>query len=230
MLPVGAATGFPFGFAMDEGAKISLLPPNDADVDQARVAAAPLLRPWKISLAAGDKAWPDACDLTAISQLHELFPAIVSLQGKPVGTKGESTKLVGPATTTPNYVRCRWSLKTTFAAAGFAPSWVGVYLDEVDASSPTSYSQDLAQQKTFAAMGHDVSYPWEFADYPSLEHGVKCFDDGTELQCLKDDAFYWVLGQKVTGGPQPNSDNAVWVDQVEIPLAEVIGAELSTSP
>jgi hypothetical protein len=29
-LPVGATTDFPFGYALDEGAKISLLPPNDA--------------------------------------------------------------------------------------------------------------------------------------------------------------------------------------------------------
>jgi hypothetical protein len=229
-LPVGAATGFPFGYAMDEGAKISLLPPNDADVNQARVVAAPRVGPWRISVAGGDKGWPSACDLTSSRQLNALLPAIVGVQGAPIGSKGQSAKLVGPPTTTPNDVRCRWDVKTTFTKAGYAPSWVGVYLDEVDANSPSAYSQALAQQKTSAAMGHDVSYPWEYADYPNLKYGVKCFDDGSELQCLKDDAFYWVLGQKITGGPEANSDNAVWVDQIELPLAEVVGAELSTTP
>ena len=44
-LPAGAATGYPFGYVMDEGAKTSLLPPNDNDVDQARVASAPKVGP-----------------------------------------------------------------------------------------------------------------------------------------------------------------------------------------
>jgi hypothetical protein len=228
-LPVGAASGFPFGYALDEGAKISLLPPNDADVDQARVAAAPKLGPWKINVAGGDKRWPNACDLTGTTQLHELFPAIVGVQGAPVGSKVVSQKLIGPPVTAPNYVRCLWDLKTTFAVAGSSSS-VGVYFDQVNAGAPSTYSQGLAQQKTFAKQGHDVPYPWTFADYHSLENGVKCFDDGTEWQCLKDDAFYWIQGQQLTGGPEPNSDDAAWIDQIELPLAEVIGAELSTNP
>jgi len=38
-----------------------------------------------------------------------------------------------------------------------------------------------------------------------------------------------VNGQKVTGGNLSGADQSVWTDQVEIPLAEVIGAELTTS-
>lgn len=220
-LPVGASPGFPFGYAIDEGAKVSLLPPNDKDVNQGRVGAAPKLGPWKINLAAGIKAWPNACNLTNLAQLHELFPAITGIQGKPVGQRGE---LLG-GSNTPTNVQCTWHLKTTFQPAGYPLSWVEVSLEEIDSDAPSIWSENLAQQKSTAK-----KYPYEYANYPNLEHGVKCFDDGTDLQCLKGDASYWIDGQKVTDGDHSDADNAVFIDQVEIPLAEVIASELSTTP
>jgi hypothetical protein len=62
-----------------------------------------------------------------------------------------------------------------------------------------------------------------------LKNGVQCFDDGSELQCLKGDVNFWVSGQKVTGGNFFGADQAVWVDQIQVPLAEVLGAELKMS-
>lgn len=221
-LPVGATTGFPFGYTMDEGTKISLLPPNDADVNQARVKMAPRLGPWRINLAAGVKAWPNACKLTNIAQLHELFPAITGLQGKPVGAKGQ---ILGSGANTPNNVQCTYHLKTTYQPAGYTTySQVVVQLEEVDTNAPAVYQQDLAQQKASAK-----KFPAQYANYPQLEHGVKCFDDSNELQCLKDDVSFWISGPKVTGGSNYSADQAVWIDQIQIPLAEVIGSELSTT-
>lgn len=221
-LPVGAATGFPFGYTMDEGTKISLLPANDSLVDQARVAHTPRLGPWKVNLAAGVKAWPNACNLTNATQLHDLFPGITGLQGKPLGNKGEE---LGSGASTPNNVECKFNLKTTFEPSGYPPSWAQVNIEEVDSGAPSNYAQSLAQQKSSAK-----KFPAQYADYPNLSHGVKCFDDGNELQCLKDDFNYWISGQKVTDGSNTSVDQAVWIDQVEIPLAELLGAELSTTP
>lgn len=223
-LPVGAATGFPFGYVKDEGVKISLPPPNDKDVDQSRVAKAPRVGPFHIDITAGEKAWPGACSLTSAAQLRSLFPAITGLKGKPVGAKGEN---LGSGGNTPHDVQCKFNLKTTFDPQGYAqtPSWVEVDIEEVDAGSPSSYAQARQQQAASAK-----KYPAQYADYPNLNNGVKCFYDGNEIQCLKGDFSYWVLGQKVTGGADSTTDQAVWVDQVEIPVAEMIGAEVSTTP
>jgi hypothetical protein len=221
-LPTGAATSFIFGYTMDEGSKISLLPPNDADVDQARVAAAPKLGPFHIHLSASFAGWPSACNMTSLAQLKALEPSITGLQGKPSGSKGE---ILGSGGKTPHDVECQFNLRTSFAPAGYTPSWAQINLEEIDSGAPASWAQELSGQKSQAH-----KYPAQYAYYPNLRNGVKCFDDGNELQCLKDDADFWVSGQKVTSGNFSGVDQAVWVDQIEIPLAEVIGAELTTAP
>ena len=223
-LPVGAATGFPFGYVKDEGAKISLPPRNTNDVDQARVAKAPKVGPFRFNVNSGEKVWPDACSLTSAAQLHAVFPAIVAFKGKPVGAKGEN---LGSGSNTPRAVQCKFNLKTTFDPQGYSqtPTWVQINIEEVDGGAPSQYAESLQQQAAEAK-----KYPAQYADYPALKNGVKCFYDGNELQCLKGDFSFWVSGQKVTGGTYTSSDQAVWIDQVEIPLAEMIGAEVTTEP
>jgi hypothetical protein len=214
-LPVGPARGYPFGYTSVQVTKISLLPPNADDVDQIRVAKAPRLGPFRINTKAGLKAWPNACALTGLAQLKALFPAITGLKGAPLGTNGH-----------PNDTDCKFSLRTVFDPRGYVtPSWVDISLERIGPRAQGTYSKALAQQE---AMAH--KYPAQYAGYPDLSNGVKCFDDGNELQCLKDEAYYWVIGHKVTGGAFVTSDQAVWTDQIEIPLAEVIAAEVSTTP
>ena len=222
-LAVGPATGFPFGYVKDEGTRISLPPPNDDDVDQARVGSAPRVGPFRISLSVGERVWPGACSLTGAAQLHALFPAVTGLRGKPVGAVGEN---LGTGGNTPHDVQCKFSLKTTFDAAGYSetPSWIEVEIEEVDPGVPSNYSQAQAQQA-----GTAKKYPAQYANYPNLKNGVKCFYDGTELQCAKGDFAYWVVGQKVTGGAYYSSDQAVWIDQIVIPVAEKIGGEVTTT-
>ena len=220
-LPVGAAKGFPFGSVKDEGTKISLLPPTDAGVDQARVAHAPRVGPFAISLAKSFAGWPSACELTDAAQLKEVFPGITGVRGKPAGSRGE---VLGSGKKTPHDTQCTWSLSTKFAPQGYTTySNLQIQLDEIGPGVPQSWAQELASQRAASK-----KYPAQYANYPSLEHGVKCFDDGNELQCLKGEIDFWVLGQKVTGGEYYSSDQAVWVDQVELPVAELLGAELST--
>lgn len=221
-MPVGPATGFPFGFVMDSGVKISRPPANAADVDQVRVVHAPRVGPFRINLAAGERAWPEACALTSPAQLHALFPAIVGYKGRPVGTKGQN---LGSGSNTPHDVQCKFNLRTRFDPAGYAatPSWVQVNIEEVDPGAPSQYAQSLHEQAAQAK-----KFPAQYANYPTLPYGVRCFYDGNELQCLKGDFSYWISGQKVTGGSNTSVDQAVWIDQVELPLAERIGSEVTT--
>lgn len=222
-LPVGAAKSFVFGSVKDEGSKISLPPRNPADVNQHRVARAPKVGPFHVALSAGEKAWPSACKLTDAAQLHGLFPAIIRLRGKPLGVKGEN---LGSGSSTPVDVQCKFNLKTSFDPSGYSetPSWVQINVEGIDQGEAAQYTESLKQQKAEAK-----KFPAQYADYPHLADGVKCFYDGNDLQCLKGDAFYWVSGQKVTGGSMTTVDQAVWVDQIEIPLAEKIGSELHFS-
>jgi hypothetical protein len=140
-----------------------------------------------------------------------------------VGSKAE---ILGSGANTPHDTSCKFDLKTKFDPQGYSqtPSWVEISLEEIDSGAPSGYQQSLAEQKAMAP-----KYPAQYADYPALKNGVKCFDDGNELQCLKGDASFWVNGQKVTGGNLSGVDQSVWIDQVELPLAEVIGAKLTTS-
>jgi hypothetical protein len=222
-LPVGAATGFPFGSTNDQGTQISLLPPNAGDVNQASVAAAPKVGPFRIDPNAGPAGWPDACKLTNVAQLKALFPAITGLSGAPVGTKAQI--LGGSGGNTPNNTQCTWNLTTKFDPPGYSdtPTHVEIQLEEIDSDAPSIWLQEQQQQAAQA-----TKYPAQYANYPHLAGGVACFDDGNELQCLKGDIDYWVDGQKVTGGNYTGSDNAVWIDQIELPLAEVLGAEFSS--
>jgi hypothetical protein len=222
-LPSGAATGYPFGYVMDEGSKTSLLPPNDNDVDQARVAAAPRLGPFAISPAGSPSGWPDACKLTSLVQLKALDPSITALRGAPVGTKAE---LLGTGHSAPHNTECQFNLKTTFQPPdyGSTGSYVTVQFEEIDSGAPALFREALTGQK-----GEAHKYPAQYADYPNLKNAVQCFDDGTDLQCLKGDVNFWVSGEKVTGGNFFGADQAVWVDQMQLPLAEVLGAELKVT-
>lgn len=218
-LPVGAATGFPFSYARVDGRKLSLLPPTTAGVDRARVDHAPRLGPFKISLKKGFSGWPSACRLTDAAQLKALFPAITGVRGRPVGTQ---VQLPGQARPTRQDTHCTFTLGTTFEPPGYSSySNVQVQLFEVGPSTPSRWASDLAAQHAEAK-----KYPTDYAYYPRLENGAKCFDDGTELHCLVGDIDYWVSGEKVTSGAYFSSDQSVWVDQVEIPLAEMLGREL----
>ncbi|HTT88544.1 MAG TPA: hypothetical protein VMF65_03260 [Acidimicrobiales bacterium] len=222
-LPTGPATGYPFGYVMDEGSKTSLLPPNDGDVDQSRVASAPRVGPFTINPNGPPTVWPDACKLTSLAQLKALEPSITGLRGKPAGSKAE---LLGTGHTAPHNTQCQFNLKTTFEPQGYGStgSYVIVQIEAIDTGAPALYREALTAQK-----GEAHKYPAQYADYPNLKNSVQCFDDSTELQCLKGDVNFWVGGQKVTGGDYFGSDQAIWVVQIEIPLAEVLGAELKTS-
>jgi hypothetical protein len=221
-LATGAATGFPFGSVKDESVLISLLPPNSSYVNSARVAAAPQLGPFKINPNAGAAGWPDACTLTSAAQLEALFPAITGLSGTPVGTKAE---ILGGGNT-PHNSDCQFNLTTTFDAAADesgVPSWVKVSIEEIDTGAPQAYQTAQQQQAAGAAQ-----YPAQYANYPDLANGLSCFTDGNELQCLKGDVNFWIEGQKVTGGNFETSDQADWIAQIELPLAEKLGAEITT--
>jgi hypothetical protein len=222
-LPVGAATNYLFGYTKSEGSKISLLPPNDSDVNQLLVARASAAGPPHPRLSARSAGWPSACNLASLAQLEALEPSITGLEGPPVGSKAQSP---GPGGSTPQNTTCRFDLRTTFAPRGHAqtPSWVEIGLEETGSAALTSYQKSLAQQKAMA-----TAHPAQYAAYPALENGVQCFDNGNELQCLKGGTFFWLSGRKVTGGNLSGVDQSVWVDQLEVPLAEVIGAELTTS-
>lgn len=88
--------------------------------------------------------------------------------------------------------------------------------------APSIYQEDQRQQA-----GSATKYPAQYANYPNLPNGVSCFDDSNDLQCLKGDVNFWISGQKVTGGEHSDVDNGVWIEQIELPLAEVLGSELS---
>jgi hypothetical protein len=222
-LPAGAATGFPFGYVLTEGAKTSLLPPNDNDVDQARLAHAPKVGPFSINPNGAPAGWPDACKLTSLTQLKVMEPSITGLRGAPVGSKAE---ILGTGHSAPHNTQCQFNLDTTFQPVGYGStgSYVTVQLEDVGTGAVYAYRQALAGQK-----GEAHKYPAQYADYPDLRNGAQCFDDGNELQCLKGDVDFWVSGQKVTGGNYFGADQAVWIDQIQIPLAEELGAELKTA-
>ncbi len=90
-LPAGAATGFPFGYVLDEGAKTSLLPSNDNGVDQARLGHAPKVGPFSINPNGAPAGWPDACKLTSLTQLKVLDPSITGLRGAPSAQRPRSS-------------------------------------------------------------------------------------------------------------------------------------------
>lgn len=221
-LPTGPATGFPFGYVKDEGTRISLPPPNDADVDQARVAKAHKLGPFHVQMSRSFAGWPSACSVSNAAQLQSLIAGVTGLRGKPVATKAE---ILGSGGNTPHPTDCKWNLKTTFDdSSQSVPSYVEVSFEEIDPGAPATWRQELKDSHSEAK-----KYPAQYAYYSGLPHGVACFYDGTELQCLKGDFDFWVTGEKFTSGSYPSADTAVWIDQAELPLAEVVADEVSVS-
>jgi hypothetical protein len=222
-LPEGAARGFPFGSALVAGQKRSLLPPDASWVAQWRVAGAPRLGPWRVQLRRGYAGWPPACRLASKAQLKDLVRGVTGLHGAPVGAKGI---VAGQGHSTPHETRCTFTLATSFQPPGYTTfSSLEVQLFQISKRAPSQWAVDLAAQRAVAQ-----KYPTQFAYYHGLPGGARCFDDGTELRCVKGLVYYWVSGEKVTGGSYFSSDQAVWVEQAELPLAEVLGTELSTRP
>jgi hypothetical protein len=161
--------------------------------------------------------------MTSAAQLRALFPAITGLSGAPVGTKGT---LLGGGNT-PKNTDCKFTRTTAFDAAADesgVPSWVQVTVEEIDAGAPQAYQSAQQMQAAQAAQ-----YPAQYANYPNVEKGLSCFTDGNELQCLKGDFNFWIEGQKVTGSQFTSTDQAEWIVQVELPLAEKLGAEITTT-
>lgn len=220
-LPVGPATSYVFGFTKSDGAKLSLQPPNLNDVAQGLVKTTKKMGPFVINMSKSFAGWPNACSLINVNQLRHLFPAVKSLHGAPVATKGEI--IGGTGGKTPHPVDCKINLNTTFQPAGYGNtvSWVDVNIQEADTGTPQIWTQTLQTQKVTAR-----KYPAEYASYPSMLGGTKCFYDGNGLECLKGDIDFWVDGQKVTGGILSSVDQAVWIDQMIIPVAEVVASEL----
>jgi hypothetical protein len=185
------------------------------------VAAAHKYGPFVINLSAKMSTWPSACSLSSAAQLKSLFSGITGVRS----TKATRAEVLGGGNT-PKPTDCNWYLKTSFEPSGYTTySNVEVSFTEVDTDAPSVWQEDLAQQKAEAK-----KYPAQYAYYPSLKYGAKCYDDGSELTCLKDDLAFNVTGSKVTGGTSYSSDQAVWVDQVLLPMAEVVAAEVSTKP
>ncbi|HET9060390.1 MAG TPA: hypothetical protein VFN61_10755 [Acidimicrobiales bacterium] len=198
--------------------------PNINDVNQAAVKTTKKLGPFVFSLSKSFAGWPSACPLLNGSQLHHLFPAIVSLHGAPVGTRAE---IMGSGKKTPRPTDCEYNLNTTFEPAGYGNtvSWVDVSVQGADSGTPQIWNMSWQQQKSTAH-----KYPEQYAYYPSLLGGTRCFYDGNGLECLKGDIDFWVGGDKVTDGNFQTVDEAMWLDQVVIPTAEVVAAEVRTAP
>jgi hypothetical protein len=178
-------------------------------VDQALVAGAATLGPFVIDPAKGS-SWPPACKLTNSAQLRGLFPGI---------TRVSST---GPGIS--NVEDCRYYLKTSFDRTATRGSYVEVWLLFVGAQSPHIFAADEA----WATAQRDD--PGRFPLYANLGNALSCFYNGAGVTCLQGDFLFDIAGQKATGGPNPSTDDAVWVDQAEIPLAEVLAPELALTP
>ena len=178
-LPAGAATGYPFGYVRDEGAKTSLLPPNDKDVNQARVVSAPKVGPFTIDPNGSPTAWPDACKLTTLAQLKALEPSITGLRGNPVGTKAE---LLGTGRSAPHNTECQFNLKTTFQPQGYGStgSYVLVQFEAINTGAPGLYREALAGQKSEAH-----KYPAQYADYPNLKNGPSASTTGPSFSASR---------------------------------------------
>jgi hypothetical protein len=199
---------------------IPLPPPDASGVDQALITAAPLAGPFKIDPKAGPSGWPDACNLTTEAQLKALDPAITGVAGTPVGQK--ATMLGGSGGVTPNNADCKWTLATTYDAAYGAGSvsYVDISFWEIDSGAPQTYRQALAD-----AQSNAKQYPAQFGSYQNLPGGTSCFYNGNELQCLKGDVDFDVMGSKFSGAGM--TDSVTWIQEILLPLAEKLGSEIS---
>ena len=223
-LPVGAATSYLFGYTKSEGSKISLLPPNDSDVNQSLVARASRLGPSHIRLSA------QFCGLAQRLQPRRPRPtegarAVHNRAGR--RARGQQGREPGIGRQHPPRHELQVRPEDQVRPPGSRTN------PELGRNQPGRDRRGRPRPATSSLWPSKrrwrTKYPAQYADYPALKNGVKCFDNGNELQCLKGDAIFWVSGRKVTGGNLSGVDQSVWVDQVEIPLAEVIGAELTTS-
>ncbi len=128
--PVGPRTGFLAGrggyrlsLRLHKGRRyeISLLPPNDNDVNQSRVSSAPKVGPFKININGSLSGWPDACKLTSLAQLKTLEPAITGLRGAPVGAKAKDLSTGG---STPHNAAMPVQLEDNVPTFGLRQHWL----------------------------------------------------------------------------------------------------------
>jgi hypothetical protein len=231
-LPVGAARAnfYPFGYTVypvepaSARIKMSNSPPNTKDVNFAAISSAPTVGPFDPGDDTSNLAsWPPACSLTSAAQLHGLFSAITGLDGKP---EPEPSSRPGPGGAAPAITGCQFNLRTSFVSAAETKvpgsvSIITVLERAIGPDATTTFRQGLQRQRAVRGL-----YSSEFADYPSLPDGVSCSTGGTVLECLKGYTDFWIYGQKYTDGPNVDVDQAVWIDQIEIPLAIKLGSEL----
>jgi hypothetical protein len=239
-LPAGAATTYVFGSTTVKGIKRSLLPPNTADVNQRLVASARRLGPFDIDPYGHGDDLPNACELTDLAQLKALDHSIFALKGVPNGHTGSNIGS-GGITSTPENVDCTFNVETTFDRAGspYRPrTFVEITYYDIGPGVPREFRSDSASSKAAALKAKD---PTQYRNYGNLGNGVSCYggsygsfaglpdvQDEVVLDCLFGDLWFEVAGTKTTGGPLPDVDRDIWIDQIEIPLAEVLGREMRT--
>lgn len=175
---------------------------------------APAVGPIKISSSGDPKTWPDVCTFTNLAQLRALDPQITGLKGQPVGTK--ASVIGGGGGNTPRNTDCKFNLTTKFDTPDTAsnPSWVEIDLTSVNEFVPSTFAD---AEKTSAKI-----------TYAKLPGGASCFYDGSMMQCIKGDIFYYINGIKNTGGENFQADQKKWLTEIMLPLATKLGGELSS--
>lgn len=163
--------------------------------------------------------WPDVCSFLTGSELHRLDPTqIVSLLGRPKGSKAQL--IGGNGGNTKNNTDCHYNVKTTFTGYPGQDSYVDVSLQEADSLAPSVFREDRRTQARLSK-----KYPQQYAYWSSLPGGTKCYYDGTELQCLHGDVYYFVSGYMVDASSSTASQKT-WVEKALFPVAVKIGAAL----
>jgi hypothetical protein len=231
-LPVGAAGAgyYPFGYTVyrtipPTHQKTSKSPPNTDDVNFAAIESAPTVGPFDPPDSSSNQAsWPPPCSLTSIAQLHGLFSAITGLDGKP---EPEASFAPRPKGTAPRITGCDFNLDTSFydAARPLEPGDLVSIVTIVEAAIGPDAASAFRQAQRLMIADRNLASS-EDANYPSLPDGVSCSTNGGILDCLKGYTYFQIYGAKVTGGPNLSTDGAVWIDQIEIPLAVKLGSEL----
>jgi hypothetical protein len=173
--------------------------------------------PFRIPAGKSPNTWPEVCDMLSGREIIALDPSeITGIHGKPVGTKAEI--LGGSGGNTKHDTQCRWNVTTHFKSPAGNPSYVEISLQEVDSLAAAVWKEDNKSEKKASA-----KYPGQYADYASLPGGTKCFYDGTELECLKGDVYFYVggeLSQEYTYNQKP------WLLHALLPIAVKVGSVL----